>query len=110
MIHHKYLQHKEYVQFKLTGNSQSASAFIPHLQTKLRKFPTHLWPNPKSTLMSRQQVSFIWFTIRMLGRMLDEDFSIQVTEVFKSLSLSVLKAKLRNLIVPKVFEHQALAV
>jgi hypothetical protein len=46
----------------------------------------------------------------MLGRMLDEDFSIQVTEVFKSLSLSVLQAKLRNLIVPKVFEHQALAV
>jgi hypothetical protein len=46
----------------------------------------------------------------MSGRELEEDFSIQVMEVFKSLSLSVLQTRLRNLIVPKVFEDQALAV
>jgi hypothetical protein len=46
----------------------------------------------------------------MLGTELVEYFSIQVMEVFKSLSLSVLQTRLRNLIVPKVFEDQALAV
>jgi hypothetical protein len=60
--------------------------------------------------MSRQQVSFIWFNNRMLGRELDEYFSTQVMEVFKSLSLSVLQTRLRNLIVHKVFEDQALDV
>jgi hypothetical protein len=60
--------------------------------------------------MFRQQVSFIWFTIRMLGTELVEDFSIQVMEVFKSLYLSGLQTRLKNLHVPKVFEDQALAV
>jgi hypothetical protein len=51
--------------------------------------------------MSRQQVSFIWFNNRMLGRELDEYVSTQVMEVFKSLSLRALQTRLRDLIVPK---------
>jgi hypothetical protein len=39
MIHHKYLEHKEYVQFKLTDNSLSDSAFIPTFKANLENFP-----------------------------------------------------------------------
>jgi hypothetical protein len=60
--------------------------------------------------MSRQQVSFIWFSKRMLGRELDEDISTQVMEVLKSLSLSVLQTRLRDLIVSKIFEDQTFVI
>jgi hypothetical protein len=60
--------------------------------------------------MSRQQMSFIWFSKRMLGRELDEDISTQVMEVLKSLSLSVLQTRLRDLIVSKIFEDQTFVI
>jgi hypothetical protein len=45
----------------------------------------------------------------MLGRELDENFNSQVMELFKSLSFSVLQTRLRDLVVPKRFDKQALA-